>query len=134
MATVRVTFRLDEAALDSEVESIGRRRLASLQRRIATQARADVPVLTGHLGRSIRELPIKVSGPRVVTGGVEATADYAAPVHEGSAAHVIRPRKAKALRFQIGGRTVFARMVRHPGTKARPFLRNAAQRIASQER
>ncbi|MFA5711470.1 hypothetical protein [Mycolicibacterium sp.] len=128
-------YRLDivESALSGVVQDVGRRRLASLQRRIANQARADVPVKTGNLGRSIREGEIKMVGPFRVEGSVEATADYAAAVHEGSRPYVIRPRKAKALRFQVGGRTVFAARVNHPGVRARPFLRNAAERIAAQE-
>lgn len=127
-------LELDEAELNRQTGAFLRRRMRSLQRRIATQARQDVPVRTGHLGRSIREGQVRMSGPRTVDGSVEATARYAAPVHEGSRPHIIRPRKAKALRFEIGGRTVFARMVRHPGTKARPFLRNAGFRVAAQER
>lgn len=108
--------------------------MASLQRRVANQARADVPVRTGHLGQTIGEGPITFTGPRTVHGSVHATADYALYVHEGTRPHLIRPKRAKALRFNIGGRTVFARLVRHPGTRARPFLRNAALRVASQER
>ncbi|AQT78325.1 hypothetical protein B1R94_02345 [Mycolicibacterium litorale] len=126
-------FELNEAELNRQVREIGRRRMASLQRRIANQARQDVPVKTGNLGRSIREGEIRFVGPAVVQGSVEATAPYAAAVHEGSRAHVIRPRTAKALRFEIGGRTVFAKMVRHPGVKARPFLRNAALRVIAQD-
>ena len=127
-------FDLDETALASAVRPILVQRVASLTRRIATQGRLNVPVKTGNLGRSIREDEIKFTGPLVVEGGVTAHADYAAAVHEGSRPHIIRPRRAKALRFEVGGRTVFARMVRHPGTKARPFLRNAAERIIAAER
>ena len=132
----KVTLRInvDQARLESTAGPIIRRRLASITRRIANQARVDVPVLTGNLGRSIREDDIKMAGPLKAEGGVTAHADYAAAVHEGSRPHIIRPRRAQALRFEVGGRTVYARMVRHPGTKARPFLRNAAERIISAER
>ncbi|WP_235718302.1 hypothetical protein [Mycolicibacterium goodii] len=108
--------------------------MASLLRRSANQARADVPVRTGNLGRTIGEGPIMFTGPRTVHGSIHAKADYALYVHEGTRPHVIRPRRAQALRFQVGGRTVFARLVRHPGTRARPFLRNAAMRVAQRER
>ena len=131
---VTVRIDVDQSRLEETARPIIRRRLASVTRRIANQARVDVPVLTGNLGRSIREDEIKFTGPLVVEGGVTAHADYAAAVHEGSRPHIIRPRRAKALRFEVGGRTVFARMVRHPGTKARPFLRNAAERIIAAER
>lgn len=134
MATVDVRIELDERKLNDQTRPVIRRRMGSLQRRIANQARADVPVLTGNLGRSVGEGQIRFVGPRTVEGSVHATADYAAPVHEGSRPHLIRPRRAQYLRFQVGGRTVFTKLVRHPGVRARPFLRNAALRIAAQER
>lgn len=133
MARVSARIELNEAELNDQSLAYGRRRMASLQRRIANQARQDVPVRTGNLGRTVGEGQIRVTGPRSVSGSVHAKADYALYVHEGTRPHIIRPRRAQALRFQIGGRTVFAKMVRHPGTKARPFLRNAAVRIAAQE-
>lgn len=131
-----VSYRVDlnRPELDRQTVAFGRRRMASLQRRIANQARVDVPVRTGNLGRTIGEGQIRITGPRTVSGSVHANARYAAPVHEGSRPHIIRPRTAKALRFEVGGRTVFAKMVRHPGTRARPFLRNAGMRVAAAER
>lgn len=133
MAGVSYRLRIDYPELDRQAQAFGQRRMLSLQRRIANQARADVPVRTGNLGRSINEGLVKAEGPRTVGGSVSATASYAAPVHEGSRPHLIRPRNAKALRFEIGGRTVFAKLVRHPGTRARPFLRNAGMRVAAAE-
>lgn len=53
---------------------------------------------------------------------IENGKEYAAPVHEGSRPHKIVPKKASALKFTIGGRTVFARSVWHPGTTANPFI------------
>lgn len=108
--------------------------MASLQRRIATQARQDTPVLTGNLGRSVSEGQIVRRAPRVIGGSVRAAAPYAAAVHEGRGARVIVPRNASALRFVIGGRVVFARIVHQGAVRGRPFLRNAALRIAAQER
>lgn len=134
MAGVSYRIELNEAELNRQAQAIARRRMRSLQRRIANQARQDVPVRTGNLGRRIKEGDIQTVGPRTVHGSVLDTADYALYVHEGSRPHLIRPRTAKALRFEIGGRTVFAKLVRHPGTRARPFLRNAGTRVAAAER
>lgn len=134
MAEIRVTridFELNRAGLERQAAPILRRTHSSLTRKIATQARADVPVRTGHLGRSIREDPQHFVGPFHVTGGVTAHAEYAAAVHEGSRPHVIRARRAKALSFVWHGQQVFFRKVNHPGTRARPFLRNAALRIVA---
>lgn len=46
-------------------------------------------------------------------------------VHNRMPKHVIRPRRAKALRFTVGGQVVFARIVHHPGYKGDPFLTRA---------
>lgn len=49
-------------------------------------------------------------------------------VHNGSPRHPIRPRRAGGwLRFQMGGRVVFAREVDHPGYRGDPFLTKALQ-------
>lgn len=42
-------------------------------------------------------------------------------------AYEIRPRKASVLRFTVGGRTVYAKVVHHPGVAPHPFMRPAAQ-------
>lgn len=122
-------LRIDQAGLAAQVQPGLARAHASITRRIAAKARQDVPVRTGNLGRSIREDPQRFAGPLRVTGGVTATARYAVFVHEGTRPHVIRPRQARALRFKIGGRIVFARSVNHPGQRAQPFLRNAGESV-----
>lgn len=56
---------------------------------------------------------------------------YAAMVNDGTSPHVIRPRRpGGVLRFQVGGRVVYARVVNHPGTRAQPFLDKALQEVA----
>lgn len=134
MASIQITsvdFRVNPAGLEAQMHPILRRTHASLTRKIATQAKQDVPVRTGHLGRSIREDPQRFVGPFHVTGGVTAHARYAAAVHQGSRPHLIRPRRAKALHFFVGGREVFTKLVRHPGVRARPFLLGAAVRVVA---
>lgn len=76
------------------------------------------------------ESTIEVLGPHFAGGGrVEgrvATDDEVAEILEkGSAAHIISPRVANALRFEIGGRVVYARRVQHPGTRAYRWLERA---------
>lgn len=57
--------------------------------------------------------------------------DYAEYVNDGTRPHIIRPRRAQALRFVVGGQIVFARVVRHPGTRANPFLDRALREVAA---
>lgn len=129
-------FHVDEAALSKQIIPILIRTGASLSRLIANQARVDVPVRTGNLGRTIAEVPPQVMGPFRVTVGVTAggkDAPYAIPVHEGARPHVIRARRAPMLRFywEKVGRNVAFRSVNHPGSAPRPFLRNAALRVVA---
>lgn len=46
----------------------------------------------------------------------------------GTSPHIITAKHAKALRFVVGGEVIFRQSVSHPGTKPRPFMREAAQR------
>jgi hypothetical protein len=47
-------------------------------------------------------------------------------VNSGTQSHVIEPKNGAFLVFKIGGRTIYARKVNHPGTQPRPFMDNAA--------
>lgn len=60
--------------------------------------------------------------------------NYAAFLNYGTKPHTIEPKDKKALRFGmgganvfVGGRYVFAKSVKHPGTTATNFIENSAQ-------
>ena len=53
-------------------------------------------------------------------------AKHAPWVHAGTRPHMIRPVSRRMLRWAVRGDFRFARVVRHPGTKADPFLFEAA--------
>lgn len=52
---------------------------------------------------------------------IHARAPYALAHHRGTRPHLI----TGDMKFRTHGKTVHARIVHHPGTKANPFLRNA---------
>lgn len=54
-----------------------------------------------------------------------SAAKYAIFIDAGTRPHLIQARRAKFLRFQMGGATLFRRAVRHPGTAPRPFVQRA---------
>jgi HK97 gp10 family phage protein len=87
-----------------------------------TRARANVPVDSGALRKSIK---IKTSARggqvKATLRAGDKTAWYAHLVEFGTKAHFIGPRVAKALAF-LG---VTVQGVQHPGAKARPFMRPA---------
>ncbi len=59
---------------------------------------------------------------------MRASAPYAAFVENGTRPHTIEARRKSTLRFVQNGAIRFARAVRHPGTKARPFMAQAQDR------
>src|SRR4051812_3838238 len=82
-------------------------------------------VRSGKLLASIRHE--MVENATQIYGRVYSMGVPYAGIHEHGGqtrAHIIRAVNAKALRFQMGGETVFAKEVHHPGSKipARPYL------------
>lgn len=92
------------------------------------RAKILTPVNTGRL-RSSERLTFNLGGNRQ-SFRVSTNVDYAAYVHDGTRPHVIRPNRRQALKFRIGGRTVYAKYVNHPGTRARPFLDRALEEVS----
>ena len=83
------------------------------------------PVRKGRLRGSIRKRVDLVNLEAEVGLGVE----YAIFVELGTRPHIIRPIRAQALRFEVGGEIVFAKLVRHPGTRPQPFVRETAEAV-----
>lgn len=96
------------------------------------EAKRLVPRRTGNLARTVRLGEITADHVDVVAGG-RREVGYAAAVEFGSQPHTIVPRRAKVLAWggarTLGGRLrkgakaeFFARRVRHPGARPRPYL------------
>jgi hypothetical protein len=100
--------------------SIAHRRMSARTERVARIAEAEAP---GSMGQYI---DWKITeGPRGLQGVI--TCDHPAVrfVLDGTRPHLIRPRRARALRFEVGGDVVYTKLVRHPGTRPNPFLQRA---------
>jgi len=106
--------------------------------RAVAEAKLLVPRRTGNLGRTIRVGRVTDSDAEIVAGG-RRTVGYAAAVEFGTQPHIIRPRRARVLAWggarTLGGRLRkgakadhFARFVRHPGTRAQPYLRPGVEK------
>ena len=98
---------------------------------VLNRARILVGVRSGRLISSLdRDFGAGVLGPYAeVTAGVPGITTYLGYHHDGTPAHTIRARRRKTLRFVSGGRVVYARQVRHPGTKGTHFLTHALDAI-----
>lgn len=124
-------IRLDRAELNRTITNATRTELREASRQVVNRAKVLAPVRTGRLRSSIRAEPPRIFSLR---GSVTVGSDleYAAMVNDGTRPHIIRPRARQALRFEVGGRIVFAKVVRHPGTRANPFLDRALREVAAQ--
>lgn len=63
---------------------------------------------------------------------VSNSVNYADDVEYGTSSHTITPNSANALRFEMGGETVFAQVVHHPGTAPQPYWRPSVDATASE--
>lgn len=96
------------------------RKLRERTARVAAIARSEAPGSMGlYISWKIQE------APRGLQGVIVCDHPAVRYVLDGTRPHIIRPRRVKALRFDVGGRTVFAKIVHHPGTRSDPFLQRA---------
>jgi hypothetical protein len=105
--------------------------MPAIARRMQNELVLKCPVDQGRLRNSIK---VSLNGRGLLIWMV----NYGKYVEFGTPPHVIRPHNKKALKFEIGkterlaakGKNkniVFAKVVRHPGTRPNPFVRNAIQ-------
>ena len=96
--------------------------------KIATRAaKAKVGVNTGALRTAItmqhdRKGVGRQQQIRIGTGIGGKKRGYALYHHQGTRSHTIRGKSGRLLSFTVRGRRVYAKAVRHPGTKGNPYL------------
>lgn len=115
MPAANIEFRPSPSGvvrLDAEMQKF----LLSRARRVQRNARRMAP---GRMGRKVNAV---VVGKHV---RIESSHPATMYVIKGTRPHIIRPRYRKVLKFKMSGRTVFAKVVHHPGTKANDFLTKA---------
>lgn len=130
MARVRIKLSRDE--LQAVAAQSAGKLVLSATRRTLNRARVLSPWDTGNLRASHTMLIRSLKRKRAV-GRVSTRVKYALAVHDGTKPHVIRPKRRKALKFKYRGRTVIVRKVNHPGTEARPWLRQAMREVAQRQ-
>ena len=91
--------------------------LIQVSNHILAEMESRVPVKTGQLRTS---LAVRVEADKVIIG---PNTPYAGYVEFGTKPHVIKPKNPDGvLVFKVGGTTVYARKVNHPGTQAQPYV------------
>lgn len=129
---IMATLHLAAGRLQATGMKEARRLVGRATRKTLARSTILCPVDTGLL-RASGKMSLGQRGNTVV-GEVAYTAEYAAAVHNGRRALTIRPKRPGGrLRFQVGGRTVYARRVHQQARAARPFLTTALQEVARQE-
>lgn len=96
-------------------------------RNLVDLAKRQVGVDTGALRNSITHQTTGQSyGVRVL---VSANNEIAMIHHNGTRAHRIEPNRQQMMRFNIGGKIVYARQIWHPGTRPNRFLTDNLPRV-----
>jgi len=90
-------------------------------------AHSRVAVRTGRTRDSIR---VKSATQRKAVVEASGGARF---LESGTQAHDERPRRKRAMKFESGGRTVFAKKVHKRATAKRPFLRNSAADVLKKQ-
>jgi RNase P/RNase MRP subunit p29 len=114
------TVQIDVPEMTRVGVALAREEVTDTTRRVYNRAIVLTPVDTGNLRGQNK---MRVHAPRGgrVTGEVFNETSYAAAVHDGHGAYTVRPKpkiitvrakKGQALRFKIGGKTIFRRSVR----------------------
>jgi hypothetical protein len=115
-----VEVRIDQGRFARLLRQRSERKLRERTQRVAAIAEREAPGSMGnHISWRVEQ------GPRGLQGVIVCTHPAVRYVLDGTRPHLIRPRRARALRFTMGSRTVFAAVVRHPGTRANDFLGRA---------
>lgn len=109
-------------------EEITQNIMYDLGPRIIMNAAQRAPRKTGQLANSIA---FRVNGSTLEILAKAPYGNYqefgtASRGEFGGSPYTIVPRKGKRLRFSVGGKTVYARKVTHPGIRPRPYMRPAA--------
>lgn len=124
MFTVSTSFNLDRTRVERMLRLPGGLAYRNMERRVR---RVEAEAIRGAPGSMKQRIRVQIQrAPGGEFRGVVKVEHRAAIfVVNGTRPHLIRPVRARVLRFTVGGRVVYARLVRHPGNKPNDFLRKA---------
>lgn len=123
------TLTIDVAEATRVAMRAALRDVTDTTRQVLNRATVLTPVDTGRL-RAGNQMRVYQRG-NLVVGEVFNETAYARAVHDGTGERTVRPRHKKALKFEYKGSTVFARSVRLPARKGRPWIYRAMVEVAA---
>jgi hypothetical protein len=124
--TVSTSFDLNRTAIQRMLRLPGGmvyRHMEGRVRRVEAEARRRAPGSMGD-GNNIT-VAIRRGPGGDFQGVINSRHPASLYVLGGTRPHVIRPVRARSLRFTMGSQTVYAKVVMHPGTKPNNFLAEA---------
>lgn len=125
----QIEVDVDPAASRAVALDAAERVVTDVTRRVFNRALVLTPVDTGNLRAQNNMRVLRTA--KGALGEVFNDTAYAAAVHNGNKAYVVRPRRRKALRWVTkGGDVVFAKSARIPARRGRPWLARALQEVA----
>ena len=110
---------------EENVKKVVKNSAFKIQKEAMSNLTKNKSVATGHLRRSV-STDIKGLEATVHTSNVK----YAIMVEKGTKAHLIKPKNKKMLYWKGASHPV--RIVRHPGSRAKPFLEPAFEKEKDQ--
>jgi hypothetical protein len=114
------------SAIERELAGGARRADSLVLDRVRSVLDANVRSRTGRTRQSFRQS--ESVKPGEIVGRVRSTYFVSRLLEIGAQPHEIKPRRGgRFLVFTVGGRTVFARAVHHPGLRGRHFFGAATQ-------
>ena len=117
-------LKLSQEAEES-VKKVVKNSAFKIQKEAMSNLTKNKSVATGHLRRAV-STDIKGLEATVHTSNVK----YAIMVEKGTKAHLIKPKNKKMLYWKGASHPV--RLVRHPGSRAKPFLEPAFEKEKDQ--
>lgn len=113
-------IQVDISRLEELAKIVEEKVMINVKEDVATELNTTLqqksPFKTGKLSRGWN---FKKVGAEIV---VENNVDYIGMVINGTRPHEIRPKNKKVLAFKINGQMIFAKYVKHPGTKPNDFV------------
>ena len=110
---------------EENVKKVVKNSAFKIQKEAMSNLTKNKSVATGHLRRAV-STDIKGLEATVHTSNVK----YAIMVEKGTKAHLIKPKNKKMLYWKGASHPV--RIVRHPGSRAKPFLEPAFEKEKDQ--
>ncbi len=100
--------------------------IKSVVEKLENDAKREAPVNKQSGGGNLRQ-SIRGRMTGAASGKIEVGVGYGVFVHEGTKPHTIRVSRRRVLANRRTG-NIFGKVVKHPGTKANPFLTRAVEK------